>query len=58
MSYKSVLNRGFSNTRTKKGGRVIRSTDQLKDRQRVVTELVDSEFESEVVNLSQLELFD
>ena len=58
MSYKSVLNRGFSITRTKKGGRVIRSTDQLKDRQRVVTELVDSEFESEVVNLSQLELFD
>jgi exodeoxyribonuclease VII large subunit len=58
MSYKSVLGRGFSITRIKKGRQVIRSTRTLKDRQRLVTELADGEFESEVVNLTQLELFE
>ena len=58
MSYKSVLGRGFSITRIKKGHTVVRSLKQLKDRQRVVTETADGEFESEVVNLNQLELFD
>lgn len=58
MSYKSVLGRGFSITRTRKGREVVRSTGELRDRQRLVTELADGEFESEVVNLNQLELFD
>ena len=58
MGYKSVLGRGFSITRAKKGRSVVRSPGQLKDRQRVITELADGEFESEVVNLNQLELFE
>ena len=58
MGYKSVLGRGFSITRSKKGRQVIRSTRTLRDRQRVITELADGEFESEIVNLSQLELFE
>ena len=58
LSYKSVLGRGFSVTRLKKGRRIIRSAGQLKDRDRIVTELADGDVESDVVNLDQLELFD
>jgi len=58
MSHISVLRRGFSITRAKKGGRVVRSPQDLQDRQRLVTELADGEVESEVVNLRQLELFE
>ena len=58
MSYRSTLGRGFSITRTKKDRQVVRSMKQLKDRRRIITELADGEFESEVANLSQLELFE
>ncbi len=58
LSYKSVIGRGFSITRTKKGRRVVRSLSQLHDHDRIVTELTDGEFEAGVVNLNQLELFD
>ncbi len=58
MSYRSVLGRGFSITRTKKGRQLVRSIEQLEDGQSVVTETVDGAFESRVVNLKQLELFD
>ncbi len=58
MGHQSVLDRGFSITRIKRGRKVVRSADQLKDRQRLVTQVSDGEFESEVVNLSQLELFE
>jgi exonuclease VII large subunit len=58
MGHRSVLSRGFSITRTKKGAEIVRTVKQLSDRQRVVTEVADGEFESEVVNLKQLELFD
>lgn len=58
LSYKSVLGRGFSITRTKKRRKVVRSVGELKDRDRVVTELADGEFEADVVNLQQMELFD
>ncbi len=58
MSYKSVLGRGFSLTRTKRGRTLVRSLRQLADRQRIVTEVADGEIESEVVNLNQLELFE
>ena len=57
MGYHSVLSRGFSITRVKKGRSVVRSVRQLKDGQRVVTQIQDGEFESEVINLNQLELF-
>ncbi|MHC4698005.1 MAG: exodeoxyribonuclease VII large subunit [Planctomycetota bacterium] len=58
LSYKSVVGRGFSVTRIKKGRRIVRSVEQLKDRDRIVTELADAEFEADVVNLIQRELFD
>ena len=58
LSYKRVLNRGYSITRLKKGRRLVRRTGQLRDRTRVVTEVAEGEFESEVVNLHQLELFE
>lgn len=57
LSYKSVLGRGFSITRTGKGRAVVRSVAELRDGQRVVTEVADGTFESDVVNLRQLELF-
>ncbi|MBU0717355.1 MAG: exodeoxyribonuclease VII large subunit [Planctomycetes bacterium] len=58
MSYRSVLERGFSITRIKVGRAVVRSAEQLRDRDRIITELADGEFEAEVVNLNQLELFE
>jgi exodeoxyribonuclease VII large subunit len=58
MSYRNVLNRGFAITRSKKRRQVVRSIRQLNDGERVVTEIADGEFESEVVNLRQLELFE
>lgn len=58
MSYKSVLGRGFSITRLKKGRQVVRGTGQVTDGDRIKTETADGEFESEVLNLRQLELFD
>ena len=58
MSHKSVLGRGFAITRRRRGRKIVRSLGQLKDGERVVTELADGEFESEVVNLRQLELFE
>ena len=57
VGYESVLARGFSVTRRKKGRRVLRSVGDLRDCDRVVTQLADGEFESEVVNRTQLELF-
>jgi exonuclease VII large subunit len=57
MSYRSVLARGFSITRIKKDRSIVRSTKQVRDRQRLLTQTVDGEFESEVLNQSQLELF-
>ena len=58
MSYRSVLGRGFSITRTRKGRHLVRSLGQLGDGQSVITELVDGEFESRVINLKELELLD
>ena len=58
MSYKGTLRRGFSITRAKKGGCVVRSSREVSDGMRLVTETADGEFESQVVNLDQLELFE
>jgi exodeoxyribonuclease VII large subunit len=57
VSHRSVLARGFSITRTKKGRRLVRSVRELEDRQRLVTQLAEGEFESETLNVKQLELF-
>ena len=58
MSYESVLGRGYSITRIRKGREIVRSLDQLRDRQKLVTEVAGGAFESEVINLNQLELFE
>jgi len=58
LSYKSVLGRGYTITRTKKKRKVVRTPGTLTDGQRIITETACGEFESEVVNLNQLELFD
>lgn len=58
LSYRSTLRRGFSITRSKKGRRVIRDLSAVADGLRVVTEIADGEFESEVVKRQQLELFE
>lgn len=57
LGYKSILGRGFSITRTARGSAVVRSVVELRDGQRVVTEVADGTFESDVVNLRQLVLF-
>lgn len=58
LSYRSVLGRGFSITRRKKGGDVVRSPQQVNDGDRVFTETADGTFESQVVNRRQGELFE
>lgn len=58
LSYRSVLGRGFSITRAKRGGRVVRSLQEIRDGDRLWTELSDGRFESEVVSLRQLGLFE
>lgn len=58
LSYKSIMNRGFSITRIKKGKAVVRSPNQVRDGTRVLTETADGNFESQVINLNQLELFE
>lgn len=56
-SHERVLARGYSVTRTRKGRTVVRSVRQVRDCDRLITQVADGEFESEVVNLDQLELF-
>ena len=58
VSHERVLARGFSITRTKKGRRIVRTVAGLKDHQRLITQLADGEFESQTVNVDQLELFE
>lgn len=56
-SHENVLARGFSVTRTKKGRKVVRSMKNIRDGERMITQVADGEFESQVINVSQLELF-
>ncbi len=58
MSHKATLRRGFSITRTRRGKEVIRSTDQVRDDDVLLTETIDGTLESRVINRTQLELFE
>jgi exonuclease VII large subunit len=58
VSHRNVLARGFSITRLKKGRKIVRSVAELTDRQRLVTQVSDGEFESETVIVTQRELFE
>lgn len=57
VSHESVLQRGFSVTRTKKGRKLLRSIDAVRDGQRLITQIADGKFESQVINQNQMELF-
>lgn len=52
-----VLSRGYSMTWKADRRSLVRRVRDVADRERVVTAVADGEFESEVVNLRQLELF-
>jgi len=58
VSHPNVLARGFSITRLKKGRKIVRSVAELTDRQRLVTQVSDGEFESEARNIEQMDLFE
>jgi exodeoxyribonuclease VII large subunit len=58
MGYTSILGRGFSITRIKRGKRVVRSIKEVRVSERVVTELADGAFESTVTDGNQMDLFD
>ncbi len=58
LSHRSVLQRGFSITRLKRGRAIVRSRDQVHDGDRLITELGDGQIESEVRNTRQLDLFE
>ncbi len=58
ISHKRTLRRGFTITRRKKGRAVVRKPGQLVDGETIVTETAEGKFESRVINLKQMELFD
>ena len=58
VSHQNVMARGFSITRLKKGRKIVRSVAELTDRQRLVTQVSDGEFESEARNIEQMDLFE
>ncbi|RJP33525.1 MAG: exodeoxyribonuclease VII large subunit [Phycisphaerales bacterium] len=58
LGHRSVLQRGYSITRLKKGRTIVRRKQQVRDGDRLITELADGEVESEVLNTRQLELFE
>lgn len=58
LSHRSVLSRGFSITRLKRGRALVRKAGEVTDGVRIVTEVHDGAFESMVVNQHQKELFD
>jgi len=58
MGYRSVLSRGFSITRTKRGKQVLRSVREATEGDKLVTELADGTIESKVTDGRQPELFD
>jgi exodeoxyribonuclease VII large subunit len=57
-SYKGTLQRGFTITRKKKGRGVIDGVDAVLDGDTILTETRDGTFESRVLNVRQLEMFD
>jgi len=58
VSHERVLARGFSITRTKKGRRIVRAIGEVRDGDRIVTQVADGEFESQALNNQQRELFE
>lgn len=58
IGYESVLARGYSVTRMKKGHKLVRAVADVQDGDRLVTRVADGSFESTVVNKTQRELFD
>lgn len=58
VSHQNVMARGFSITRLKKSRKIVRSVAELTDRQRLVTQVSDGEFESEARNIEQMDLFE
>lgn len=58
LSHKTTLARGFSITRLKKGGELVRHRGDLTGGERIVTELVDGTIDSRVLDADQPELFD
>jgi exodeoxyribonuclease VII large subunit len=58
VSHQSVLARGYSITRLKKGRVIVRSARDVADGDRLVTHVSDGEFESRAVNINQMELFE
>lgn len=58
LSYKGVLRRGFSITRLKRTGAVLRRACGLPEGTRLITEVSDGWIESSVVDARQLDLFE
>jgi exodeoxyribonuclease VII large subunit len=58
LSPQGVLRRGYSITRMKKGGAIVREKSQVKPGSRIVTRVTDGEFESTVDDTNQPRLFE
>ena len=58
LGYRGTLQRGFTIPRAKKGRRVVRDSASVAAGDRIVTETAAGEFESQVVDRGQLELFE
>lgn len=58
MGYRATLKRGFSITRCKRSGRVIRQVADVAAGEKIVTEVADGTFDARVLEAGQGELFD
>jgi exodeoxyribonuclease VII large subunit len=58
LSPQAVLRRGYSITTMKKGGKVVRSIDQVKPGDGIITRVTDGEIESTAEDRTQPKLFD
>jgi exodeoxyribonuclease VII large subunit len=58
VSPQRVLQRGYSLTRVKRGGAIVRSAEQVKEGDRILTRFVDGEVESVVEDAKQQRLFE
>lgn len=58
LDYHATLNRGFTITRSQRTGRIVRKTAELREGDRIITDLTDGQVHSRVEDASQPGLFD
>jgi exodeoxyribonuclease VII large subunit len=58
LSYHGTLHRGYTITRRKRAGRIVRSPAEVREGEVVTTETAEGTFDSRVIDARQMEMFD